>query len=297
MKRCAMNVLLGCLLGATMQTTVWAQDSLPQTAAESPPAGTPPETVTESAVKPGEAAVDEEALISENLATAKIRYENLMKRRSELETVLRAQLTRLLDKYRHLPLRKPATEVKAAEPPAAAADSPQPPETQAAALPESAGEPAAVRENAAAGESVGELVSESAPEADTPTETPPEVAATDAPRPDAATEPLPELPTEPAAEVVRESLTTVEVETAGFEKSLPEAPAEELAEAPAEDLPEPLPAERGPAAAAELETLSERVRLAEGRAALLEQRVAALEARLNRLTRLFTTVAGTRKGE
>ncbi|MFN5899282.1 MAG: hypothetical protein ACK48Y_17290, partial [Planctomyces sp.] len=131
MKRFAMNVLLGCLLGATMQTTVWAQDSLPQTAAETPPAGTPPETVTESAVKPGEAAVDEEALISENLATAKIRYENLMKRRSELETVLRAQLTRLLDKYRHLPLRKPSAEATAAEPPAAAAGSPQLPETQA----------------------------------------------------------------------------------------------------------------------------------------------------------------------
>ena len=97
--------------------------------------------------------------------------------------------------------------------------------------------------------------------------------------------------------MVRESLTTVEVETAGFEKSLPEAPAEEQAEAPAENLSEPLSAEPGSAAEAELETLSERVRLAEGRAALLEQRVAELEARLNRLTRLFTTVAGTRKGE
>ncbi|MFN5074040.1 MAG: hypothetical protein ACK5MO_00445, partial [Planctomyces sp.] len=162
MKRVARNVLLGCLLGATMQTTVWAQDSLPQTAAETPPAGTPPETVTESAVKPGEAAVDEEALISENLATAKIRYEHRMKRRSELDTVLRAQLTRLLDKYRHLPLRQPSAEATAAEPPAAAAGSPQLPETQAAARPESAGEAAAVTENAAAGESVGELVSDSA---------------------------------------------------------------------------------------------------------------------------------------
>ena len=108
MRKYCLNGLLGCLLGASMHTNVWAQQSPPEAPAETPAVEDVSESVEESA---NEVTAEEEAQIRENHATARVRYESLMKRRAELETAVRDRLKKLLDKYRPLPLLKPLSSV------------------------------------------------------------------------------------------------------------------------------------------------------------------------------------------
>ncbi|MFM7830491.1 MAG: hypothetical protein ACKPJD_01815, partial [Planctomycetaceae bacterium] len=100
----------------------------------------------------------------------RVRYESLMKRRAELETAVRDRLKKLLDKYRHLPLLKPAEAVETSL--VNPATPVGPPETENGATTETPPESAGTTEAESAPEA------EPAPEAESATATEPAAAVT-----------------------------------------------------------------------------------------------------------------------